>query len=258
MGVPEEAGSAGELPGGELLAAAQEIIGAAAAAGVTMRLLGGVAVFHLAPSAGSGALARSYHDFDVAVPARQGGPAARLFRAAGYSEDQHFNALHGAQRLIFQSPAGFVVDVLVGEFQMCHRLNLDLPSRGYTIHPADLLLTKLQIVQITQKDLLDAIALLFDIPVLDLPVDEAGVAIETSRFVAPLGNDWGFQHTVELNLPRVVDRARDQLGARDARTVAAAAGRLSEAMAAAPKTLRWKTRARVGERVPWYDLPEEV
>jgi len=27
---------------------------------------------------------------------------------------------------------------------------------------------------------------------------------------------------------------------------------------AAPKSLRWRTRARVGERVRWYELPEEI
>jgi hypothetical protein len=25
-----------------------------------------------------------------------------------------------------------------------------------------------------------------------------------------------------------------------------------------PKTLKWKLRARVGERARWYELPEEV
>jgi hypothetical protein len=244
---------AGMLGGAELLAAAVDIIGAAAAAGATMRLLGGIAVYHLASSARTGALARGYHDFDVVVPPRQGAAAARVFRDAGYAADQHFNALHGAHRMIFTAPRGFVVDVLVGAFQMCHRLELgrDLPGDGLTVHPADLLLTKLQIVQIEEKDLLDATALL-----LDLPAGAAG--IDTGRFVAPLAGDWGFHHTVERNLPRIVACARDRLGAEQAETVAASAGRLQQAMEAAPKSLRWKMRAKVGEKVPWYELPEEA
>jgi hypothetical protein len=237
---------------GELLAAAQEVIAAAAAADITLRLLGGVAVFHLAPSARQSPLARTYHDFDVVVPSRQGGPARRVFRASGYIEDAHFNALHGAQRMIFAAPGGFVVDVLVGTFQMCHRLELgrDLPGQGLTIHPADLLLTKLQIVQIEDKDLRDATALL-----LDLPTD--GTGLDVGRFVAPLANDWGFYHTVELNLPKVEQYARDRVGPGEAQAVAASAGKLREAMEAAPKSLRWKMRARVGEKVTWYELPEE-
>jgi hypothetical protein len=250
MRVTDDSGPAA----GELLAAAEEIIAAAATAGTPLRLLGGVAVFHLARSARQPPLARTYHDFDVVVPSRQGGSARRVFRAAGYSEDAHFNALHGAQRMIFAAPRGFVVDVLVGTFQMCHRLDLgrDLPGQGLTIHPADLLLTKLQIVQIEEKDLRDATALL-----LDLPTD--GTGIDVGRFVAPLANDWGFYHTVERNLPKVEQYARDGLGLGpgQAQAVAASAARLRDAMEAAPKSLRWKMRARVGEKVTWYELPED-
>jgi hypothetical protein len=254
--------AAGEVPaaaglrgGDELLAAAMDIIGSAAAAGTTMRLLGGIAVYQLAPSARGGPLARSYHDYDVVVPPRQGAAAARVFRDAGYSEDQHFNALHGAHRMIFAAPGGFVVDVLVGTFQMCHRLDLGrgLPGEGLTVHAADLLLTKLQIVQIEEKDLLDATALL-----LDLPTDSAAAGIDVGRFVAPLAGDWGFYHTVDRNLPRLVAFARDRLGGGQAETVAASAAQLQQAMEAAPKSLKWKMRAKVGEKVTWYELPEET
>jgi hypothetical protein len=247
----------GDAPaaGAELLAAAEEIIAAAATAGATVRLLGGVAVFQLAPSARAAPLARPYHDYDVVVSSRHRAATARVFRDAGYSEDQHFNALHGAQRMIFAAPRGFVVDVLVGTFQMCHRLDLgrDLPASGLTIHPADLLLTKLQIVQIEEKDLLDAVALL-----LDLPPDGTPAGIEVSRFAAPLAGDWGFHHTVERNLPKVVECARARLGSDQAQAVAASADRLRQAMEAAQKSVRWKMRARVGEKVTWYELPEET
>ena len=252
--------AAGEVPaaaglrgGEELLAAAVDIIGSAAAAGTTMRLLGGIAVYQLAPSVRGGPLARSYHDYDVVVPPRQGAAAARVFRDAGYSEDQHFNALHGAHRMIFAAPGGFVVDVLVGTFQMCHRLDLGrgLPGEGLTVHAADLLLTKLQIVQIEEKDLLDATALL-----LDLPAGSAG--IDVGRFVAPLAGDWGFYHTVERNLPRLVAFAGDRLGDGQAQAVASSADRLRQVMEATPKSVRWKMRARVGEKVTWYELPEET
>jgi hypothetical protein len=189
------------------------------------------------------------------VPSRHRAATARVFRDAGYSEDPHFNALHGAQRMIFAAPRGFVVDVLVGTFQMCHRLDLgrDLPASGLTIHAADLLLTKLQIVQIEDKDLRDAAALL-----LDLPPGGAPGAIETGRFVAPLAADWGFYHTVERNLPKVAEWARGQLGGGQAQAGAAGADRLAQAMEAAPKSMRWKMRARVGEKVTWYELPEET
>ncbi len=250
---------AGEKPHvpatGDLLAAAADVIAAAAATGTTLRLLGGIAVFQLSESARRPPLARRYHDFDLVAPPGQGQSAAAVFLARGYAEDAHFNALHGAHRMVFTAASGFTVDLLVGSFQMCHRLKLghDLPDSGLTIHPADLMLTKLQIVQIEEKDLLDAAALL-----VDLPVGRSETGIDVGRFTAPLASDWGFFHTVELNLPKVVHFAADRLGESQIRRVARSANELRQAMEAVPKSLRWKARARIGERVPWYEMPEEI
>jgi hypothetical protein len=240
---------------GDLLAAAADIIAAAAATGTTLRLLGGLAVFQLSESARRPPLARRYQDFDLVVPPGQGQSAAAVFLERGYAEDAYFNALHGAHRMVFTSADGFAVDLLVGSFQMCHRLKLghDLPDSGLTIHPADLVLTKLQIVQIEEKDLLDAAALF-----VDLPVSRSEAGIEVGRFTGPLASDWGFFHTVELNLPKVVRFAADRLGESETRRVAHRATALRRAMEAVPKSLRWKARARIGERLPWYEMPEEV
>jgi len=248
-------GGVPHVQAGDLLAAAAEVIEAAAATGTKLRLLGGIAVFQLCESAKKSPLARQYHDFDVVVPPGQGRSAAAVFRERGYAEDAHFNALHGAHRMVFAASTGFVVDLLVGTFQMCHQLKLghDLPDSGLTVHPADLMLTKLQIVQIEEKDLLDAVALL-----IDLPVGRAAGDIDIGRFTAPLASDWGFFHTVELNLPKVVEFAAVRLEESQAQRVADGANELRHAMEAVPKSLRWKARARIGERVPWYELPEEV
>ena len=91
----------------------------------------------------------------------------------------------------------------------------------------------------------------------DLPTDGSAAGLDVGRFVTPLANDWGFYHTVERNLPKVEQYARDRVGPGEGQAVAASAGRLREAMEAAPKSLRWKVRARVGEKVTWYELPEE-
>ena len=249
------AGGMPHVPAEDLMAAAADVIEAAAATGTTLRLLGGIAVFRLSESARQPPLARRYHDFDVVVPAGQGQAAAAVFRERGYAEDAHFNALHGAHRMVFTAPGGFVVDVLVGTFQMCHQLKLghDLPGSGLTVHPADLVLTKLQIVQIEEKDLLDAVALL-----IDLPVGRSANGIDVGRFTAPLANDWGFFHTVELNLPKVVEFAEGRLEESQARGVAHGANELRQAMEEVPKSLRWKARSRIGEKLRWYEEPEEI
>lgn len=239
-----------------LLGAALEAIEQAEREGTRMRLLGGIAVRHLAASAAQAPLARTYHDYDVVVASRDGAATARVFRSLGYGEDPHFNAIHGAQRMIFTSTEGFDVDVLVGTFQMCHRLELgaDLPEAGLTVHPADLLLTKLQIVEIEDKDLRDASAILHDVPV----APGEGAVLDPGRFVRPLSSDWGFFHTVERNLQKVADFSARVLGDEGAGRVGRAVGALQDAMARADKSMKWKMRARVGEKVAWYELPEEV
>lgn len=220
-----------------------------------MRLLGGLGVFAAAESARRPPLSRTYRDFDVAVPAKQGRAATRMLVEAGFAPDKHFNALHGARRMIFQAPEGYAVDVLIGTFEMCHRLDIQsgLTRHDVTIAPADLLLTKLQIVQIESKDLADAAALLLDLP----PGNRADV-IEVDRFVAPLAGDWGFFHTVEINLGKLRSFAAETLPAQEASVIDERVGALENTMNAAPKSVRWKLRSRLGERVAWYETPEEI
>ena len=238
-----------------LLAHARSLIEAGTAEDVTMRLLGGLAVYALAPSARRPPLARAYRDFDLAVPAKRGPAASRVLEAAGLVPDRHFNALHGARRMVFTAPEGYGVDLLIGTFEMCHALAIEdrLGDDPTTIAPADLLLTKLQIVAIEPKDLADATALL-----LDVEPATAGGSIDVDRFVAPLGEDWGFFHTVELNLPKVRSFAETTLEGAQAEVVGERVDALGRAMAAAPKSMRWRIRSRVGERVVWYETPEEV
>jgi hypothetical protein len=240
----------------DLLAAAQDTIAAASDAGVRMRLLGGIAVYQLSKSSREPPLKRTYHDFDVVVSSKDGNRAARVFRSLGYGEDREFNAVHGAQRMIFSSKQGFDVDVIVGTLHMCHRLDLgrDLPADGLTIDPANLLLTKLQIVQIEDKDLRDAVAIMIDMPAHG----PAPLGVEPEQFARPLAADWGFYHTVETNLPKLTAYAAAVLDPVRVEGVAQSAKSLEVAMQHVPKSMKWKMRARVGERVTWYDLPEEV
>jgi hypothetical protein len=238
-----------------LLSGGRSLIEAGAAEGVPMRLLGGLAVYALAPSARRPPLARAYRDFDLAVPARRGPAASRVLEANGLVPDRHFNALHGARRMVFAAPDGYGVDLLIGTFEMCHALAIEdgFDADETTIAPADLLLTKLQIVAIEPKDLGDAAAL-----VLDLAPGSGAGTIDVDRFVAPLADDWGFFHTVELNVPKLRAFGEQTLEGADARTVRSRLDELAAAMDAAPKSMRWRLRSRVGERVVWYEMPEEV
>ena len=252
MGQPVPAAT---LRAEELLARARRAIGVAEEAGVPMRLLGGLGVFALCGSARRPPLARPYRDFDVAVPAKRGPAASRTLEGAGFAPDRHFNALHGARRMVFRAPEGYPVDVLIGLFEMCHRLDIQsgLDHHELTISPADLLLTKLQIVRIEPKDLGDAAAL-----VLDLLPGAGRNAIDVDRFAAPLADDWGFIHTVAINLQKLREFAAVALPTGESAGLSEQVTRLREAMEAVPKSLKWKVRARVGERVSWYEIPDEL
>ena len=124
-----------------------------------------------------------------------------------------------------------------------------------TLPLAELLLTKLQIVKLNRKDLLDAYALLLTHEVADHDED----AINAVRIGELAARDWGLHHTIELTLERLRQGLADvDLDQVERALVEARIDAIEVAMAATPKTSRWRIRARVGDRVRWYDDPDEV
>lgn len=220
--------------------------------------MGGLAVYVTSPSVRRPPYARSYGDLDFAVSSRHARQAAALLEAAGYVPEKMFNALHGAQRLNFGHPEGrWTIDVVVDEIRMSHRIDLRgrLGGEGLTIPLADLLVTKLQIWEINAKDLGDVVCLLVDHAVE--PAD-APASIDVRRIAALTSDDWGLERTLVRNLGRALDEADRRPPSDAAFDPAAQVERIRSAMHAAPKSLRWRARARVGERVRWYETPEEV
>jgi hypothetical protein len=151
--------------------------------------------------------------------------------------------------------------VVMDQLNMCHVLTFKhrISRMPYTLDVTDLLMTKLQVVEQNEKDVQDIVYLLAAFPVGDR--DEPGT-IDPVRFCEIVGDDWGWWRTVTRNLDRIVELVRGDLrslvpaGARfdpeeQAQTLRAQAD-------AAPKSLRWKLRSKVGERVQWYQLPEEI
>jgi hypothetical protein len=223
--------------------------------GVRARALGGVAVALRCPSALQPPLARDYHDMDLLTERAGAQALSEALVAAGFEPAERFNALHGHSRMMFSRPGEVHMDVLVDEFVMCHRLSfkgrLDIDRE--TVGLADLLLTKLQIAKINHKDVLDVAALLLDHPL-------GGAAeIETSRIVEVLSGDWGWWRTVTANL-EVVDQLLPSLGLPPDRawTIQARLADLGSSIAGGKRTLRWKARAKIGERMDWRFEPEEV
>jgi hypothetical protein len=238
-----------------LPAEGERLARAAQAEDLPLALLGGAAIWLTCPSARSSPLAREYGDVDFAARSKDRARIKAFMEAHGYVPDAMFNALHGATRLNFHDPArDRPVDILLDRFSMAHALDLrpSLNGARLTLPPADLLLTKLQVVALNEKDLRDICALL-----ADHALGPGG--IELQRILDVTQSDWGFEHTIHRTLA-VVDERTGELGLTPdvAATIVERARDLDAALQAAPKSARWRMRARVGERVRWYEEPEEA
>lgn len=235
-----------------------ELMAAITARGMRARLLGGMAIRLLLGDRLDPAFRRPIRDIDVVCDRKAARELEELLAARGWAPEQSFNALNGARRLLFRDPASDAqVDVFVGAFEMCHALpladRLDCPPP--TLPATDLLATKLQIVELNEKDRGDLYALLLGCEV----ADGDHRALEPSVLGALTGRDWGMHHTFELNLARLRAAAGDiDVGDAQRQTIVDRIARLEAAMEATPKSRGWKLRARIGERRRWYDDPEEV
>jgi hypothetical protein len=240
----------------DVVSEGQRLLARAAEADVPLRLLGGVAIKLRAPGELLPAFRRTYADLDFVTGKKGAGRAAELFRNEGYEPHVAFNALHGKERLLFfDVDHDRQVDIFVGAFAMSHKIPLDarLEVDPVSIPLAELLLTKLQIAQLNEKDIRDALALLEGHPVGDAD----GETVNAGRIAALCGADWGLWRTITGNLDTCCALAPGY-DVPDRAEVEARLQELLHRIEAEPKTRSWKLRARIGERKRWYELPEEV
>ena len=240
-----------------LLARGRQAVAAAEEQGVHLRLLGGIAVKAACPSAADIALPPDGLDLDLAVYGRQRRELDEVLEGVGYEPHRRFNALYGHRRLKYsESELGLTLDVFVDTFHMCHQLPFAnrLELHDETLPLADLLLSKLQIVQMGEKDLRDIYAILYD---YELGTGSEANKVDTDFITSICGDDWGWYKTVTLNIEKSIDLAHDFLPDQQTEVYVSRAGQLREIVESAPKSLRWQARARIGEARRWYDLPEE-
>jgi hypothetical protein len=245
----------------EFEAAAERLLARADGAGVTLRLLGALAFRHHCPRYGSlqDRLERHYTDIDFAGYGREADRIRELFRELGYHEDSAVYINSEGTRLVFESSSqGPHVDVFLDKLEFCHtipwrhRLEADHP----TIPLAELLLEKMQIVEINEKDLIDTAMLL-----LEHDVGETDDETINMGYVASLcAKDWGLYRTVTMNLDKVraFGRVNSVLEGEEKRILEARTDAALRRIEDESKTGRWKLRARVGDRVKWYREVGEV
>ncbi|MFP5343872.1 MAG: hypothetical protein ACLGIJ_13280 [Candidatus Limnocylindria bacterium] len=244
-----------------LEAEVRRIVDAAEAAGVTVRVLGsiGVALHSHDAAAIIPSFARTYADIDFAAYRRDARGLATVMGGLGYRDDREVYVGSEGGRSIFDDPARRIhVDVFYDRLEFCHviplagRLEVDRP----TIPVAELLLSKLQIVRINEKDVVDIILLLLDHPLGSGDAD----TIDLKRIAGLCADDWGLWRTLTQNLGKVVGLAATypQLDDGQRERVRSAAAGLKAAIDGVGKSMAWRMRDRVGDRRQWWTDVDEV
>jgi len=248
-------------------------------AGLGLKLLGGLAVRVICPDFPP--RLRRDQDIDFACLSKGRKDVTAYLERSGCTGDRRFNNLNGDRQMYFTAPSGRPIDVMVDRLSMCHTLDFR-PSFGrlpLTVDVIDVLLSKLQIVELNEKDVRDILQLLGAVPVGDGqssrrhaagqarggPTDGgpagSGPVIDTERFAKLLGADWGWWRTVTINLaklPGLVAERPEIAPPSPPFDPVEQSQRLLQIAKSAPKSVKWKLRANIGDRVRWYELPEEV
>jgi len=250
------------MPLGNFIDEARRLVDAARARGITLRIMGATAFMihssrfsHLQES-----LAREISDIDFMSYSAQRDKIVDFFLKMGYQFDRRrLMIMRYFNRYIFDDPENKrVSDVFFDRLEMCHtidfkdRLEIDYP----TVPLADLLLEKLQIVQIMEKDVKDCVILLREHEVGNKDQE----TVNAEYISELLSKDWGFYYTSTTNLEKIKTSVQDHnvLQEADKADVVSKISRLQEEIERAPKSARWKMRAKIGPKQKWYRDVEEV
>jgi len=236
---------------------AKRLVDRARPVGVEMRLLGSIGIrLHCQDAADElDARSRAPKDIDFVVGKLHRRDLRHLFEAEGYEVDRGVLVTMEGRRYIFRDVERDIeIDVFVEELDFNHTIDVSkrLDIHRYVLSVEDLVLSKLQIVELTDNDVCDLQAILATHVVGEGPTDPE--VVDLDYVTGLLADDWGFWRTATANLETVRDRAR-------LNHVAERAGVLLAAVRSRPKTLKWRLRSRVGERRQWWqdvDLPRSA
>jgi hypothetical protein len=239
------------------VAEALRIVDAAESEGIKLRILGSLAYrIHCPVNLDLFAkMERALTDIDFAAEKRQSKQIKQFLAGSGYVEDQRMTVSTEGSRYYFEHPdTGLGVDVFMNELYFCHRIPFDgrLDLDRPTISTADLLLEKMQIVELNLKDITDTMVLLLEHPIGNGA--DGPESIDGAYIAELLHDDWGFYYTLTTNLDKV-GRFLPENTAVDEAQAEVIQGRLKQVRGLvedAPKSRRWRIRAKVGAKKQWY------
>jgi hypothetical protein len=245
----------------EFISYANNIVAEAQKQGAVVRLLGAVAFNIHCPTYGhfQQEAKRHFTDLDFAAYFSHNAAIRKAFTKLGFEEDREVAVVFARERMIYNMPGTELhVDIFFDKLNFCHpipwagRLEVDSP----TIPLAELLLEKMQIVQINPKDIIDTIMLLREHPLDQSDHD----TINASRIAAMCAKDWGLWRTVTMNLKKTIEISKEYtwLADADRDIVIDKVGQLLKIIDAQPKSSSWNIRNKIGDRVKWYKEVHEV
>jgi hypothetical protein len=230
------------------------LVAAANAEGVVLRLLGALAFAKRCPGHAhlQETLKRVYTDIDLAAYGNQVKQVRSLLAREGFVEDElMYVESEGSRMVLNHTSTGLHLDVFLDKLEFCHTIpwKSRLEIHEVTIPLAEMLLQKMQIVQINEKDIIDTIMLLLEHALTE---DDSGINI--ALVAAVCARDWGWWRTLTMNLEKVEQMAATYtaLSEHDKRRVAEQVDAALARIEREPKSVTWKVRAKIGDRKKWY------
>jgi predicted regulator of Ras-like GTPase activity (Roadblock/LC7/MglB family) len=222
---------------------------------LSLHVIGSLAIWIACPHCRGFLVPPEKRQIELVARSAQSNALTILFEKEGYASNARFNAFYGNRRLNFANPQRDInIEIFLDAVELYHRLDVldSMSFEGITLPETDLLLTRLQLVEIGDSEIREVCALLRE---HDLSVGAEREKLDAAQITNLCADDWGWFKTISMNLDRVVSFAAASLTPADRAIVSERAQRLKQSIDSAPKSLRWQTRARLGEAVKWYETP---
>ncbi len=243
---------------------AHALVDEAGRKGLTLRVMGGMAIYMHSKDQETlwRNLARLgskvFTDIDLVAYGKQRNDLYEFVQGRGYKTDPRFLYQFGKKRHIFFQGRVPMVEIFYDQLEMNHtvpyagRLEKDSP----TVPLGELMMQKLQVVKINEKDLKDLIVLIRAHEIGE--DDNEKININVFDYV-DLFNDWGWYHTATMNLNNIKKKAGEytQLSEDDRRIVNQRVDKMLAHIEGKPKSFKWKMRAKMGEKTMWYNPVED-